>query len=143
MSFTSNLSAYLRPYIPLVLRLGLGFVFFWSGLSKIMAPDSAIGVCTNRLEAVDLVSTLYWLPFDPEAFVWVQSFLELLLGGALLLGLYIRLSAVVSIMVFLLFFIFLDFSLVWKNIGLLGAALALFASEQEKYSLDTWLKKRL
>ncbi|KKS82903.1 MAG: hypothetical protein UV57_C0027G0006 [Parcubacteria group bacterium GW2011_GWD2_43_10] len=132
-----NISTKLRPYLPLFLRLGLGFIFFWSGLSKIVSPESAIGVCTNRGEAIDLVSSL-----DPTAFVWVQSYLELFLGAALLLGLWVRLSALVGVIVFLLFFVILDFALVWKNIGLLSAALALLASESDKFSLDSYFKKR-
>lgn len=137
-----NFSAKLRPYLPLFLRLGLGFIFFWSGLSKIVSPESAIGVCTNRGEAIDLVSSLYWLPFDPEGFVWVQSYLELLLGVALLVGFWIRLSALVGVLVFISFFVILDFALVWKNIGLLGATLALLASESDKFSLDSWWKNK-
>ena len=137
-----NISTKLGPYLPLFLRLGLGFIFFWSGLSKIVSPESAIGVCTNRGEAIDLVSSLYWLPFDPEAFVWVQSYLELFLGAALLVGFWVPLSALVSVIVFLLFFVILDFSLIWKNVGLLGAVLALLASEPDRFSLDSWLKKR-
>lgn len=137
-----NFAAKLSPYLPLFLRLGLGFVFFWSGLSKIVSPESAIGVCTNRDEAIDLVSSLYWLPFDPAAFVWVQSYLELLLGTALLVGLMVPLSALVSIIVFVLFFVILDFALVWKNVGLLGAALALLAAKPDKFSLDSWRHRR-
>src|SRR3990167_7152611 len=142
MSFLQNLAAKCRPFLPLFLRLSLGFVFFWSGLSKIVAPESALGVCTNRGEAIDLVSTFYWLPFDPTMFVWVQSVLELLLGASLLVGFWVPLASAVAVIVFLLFFALLDFSLVWKNIGLLGASLALLASEPDKFSLDSWLKRR-
>lgn len=138
----TKLALSLRPYLPLFLRLGLGFIFFWSGLSKIVSPESAIGVCTNRGEAVDLVSSLYWLPFDPTAFVWVQSYLELILGASLLVGFLVPLVALVSVIVFLLFFVILDFSLIWKNVGLLGAALALLTSEPDKFSLDSWIKRR-
>ena len=74
--------------------------------------------------------------------MWVQSYLELFLGAALLLGLWVRLSALVGVIVFLLFFVILDFALVWKNIGLLSAALALLASESDKFSLDSYFKKR-
>ncbi|MDP3986396.1 MAG: DoxX family membrane protein [Candidatus Veblenbacteria bacterium] len=136
-----RLSFRLRPYLPLALRLGLGFVFFWSGLSKLVSPESAVGVCTNRAEAIDLVSTFGWLPFDPELFVLAQSVLELVLGAALLLGFLVPLASAVAVAVFLLFFFLLDFSLIWKNIGLLGASLALLASEADKFSLDSWLKR--
>lgn len=141
MNILEVVSSKIRPYIPLLLRIGLGFIFFWSGLSKIVSPESAIGVCTNRAEAIDLVSSLYWLPFDPESFVWVQSYLELVLGATLLLGIWVRLSALVSALVFLLFFTLLPFSLVWKNIGLLGAALSLLATESDNFSLDSWWRK--
>ncbi|KKS73969.1 MAG: hypothetical protein UV47_C0028G0005 [Parcubacteria group bacterium GW2011_GWA2_42_80] len=74
--------------------------------------------------------------------MWVQSYLELFLGAALLVGFWVPLSALVSVIVFLLFFVILDFSLIWKNVGLLGAVLALLASEPDRFSLDSWLKKR-
>jgi uncharacterized membrane protein YphA (DoxX/SURF4 family) len=133
----------LRPYIPLMLRLGLGFVFLWSGLSKIISPDNAIGVCTNRAEAIDLVSTFGWLPFDPEIFVWVQSALEFILGVALIAGFLVPAAALVSVTVFLVFFGLLDFALVWKNVGMLAVAAALYSAGSGPWSVDEWLKRRV
>ncbi len=137
-----KLTARLQPFAPLALRLGLGFVFLWSGLSKLVSPDSAVGVCTNRAEAIDLVSTFGWLPFDPELFVWAQSILELVLGAALILGFMVPFAAVASSLVFLSFFALLDFALVWKNVGLLGASLGLLGSGGDRWSFDGWFKRR-
>lgn len=138
----NNLIVKLKPYTPLVLRLSLGFVFFWSGFSKIADFGNAIGVCTSRAEAIDFVSLYTWLPFDPEVFVWIQSILELVLGSALMVGLLVPLAATVSVVILALFFALIDFSLVWKNAGLFGAALALLGSETDKWSLDSYFKRR-
>lgn len=130
------------PYAPLILRLGLAVVFLWSGVSKLASPEGAVGVCTNRAEAIDVVSTLAWVPFDPEFIVIVQSVVELALGGLLLVGLWLPLAALVSTLMFLAFFVIFDFNLVWKNVGLLAAALALFGSEADRFSLDSFLARR-
>ncbi len=132
----------LAPYTALVLRLALGLVFLWSGLSKVIDIPGAIGVCTNRAEAIDFVSTLYWLPFDPEVFVRLQSVAEIALGLLLVTGLWLELAALLSTVLFLLFFALFNFNVIWKNVGLLGAALALTGFEPDKFSLDSYLRSR-
>ncbi|GEM_PF-4621384 len=140
MSFVIKFRTALIPYLPLVMRLGLGFVFLWSGLSKLGADTNALGVCTNAAEAVSLVESFTWLPIEPELFVLVQSWLEVALGLMLMLGLWVELAAFVSAVLFLLFFALLDFSYVWKNVGLLALALATFAAAPDKWRLDIRFK---
>lgn len=129
-------------YAPLLLRVGIGFVFIWSGLEKLVGSGDALGVCTNRAEAVSLVESFLWLPFDPEMFVFVQSIIELVLGALLVLGFKVRLTAVGVAVLLASFFVLLDFNLIWKNVALLGAALALILLPRDPGSLDAWLEKR-
>jgi uncharacterized membrane protein YphA (DoxX/SURF4 family) len=131
-----------RPYTVLALRLGLGTVFLWSGVSKVIDLPGAIGVCTNRGEAIDFVSTLYWLPFDPEVFVRLQSVAEIALGLLLVAGLWLTITAAASAVLFLLFFGLFNFNIIWKNLGLLAASIALLGFEPDRFSLDHYLKRR-
>jgi uncharacterized membrane protein YphA (DoxX/SURF4 family) len=133
---------YLQASPALMLRWGLGLVFLWSGLSKVIDLPGAIGVCTNRAEAIDFVSTLYWVPFDPEVFVRLQSVAEITLGLLLVMGLWLELAAAASAILFLLFFGLFNFNVVWKNLGLLGASLALFALPPDRFTLDHYLRRR-
>lgn len=124
------------PYVPVIMRVGLGFVFLWSGLSKLGFDSDPFGVCTNRADAVSLVDSFTWLPMDPELFVVIQSWLEVLLGAMLIAGLWVEMAALGSVVLFALFFALLDFSLIWKNVGLLALAIATFAAPQDRFRID-------
>jgi len=126
----------LTPWVPLILRLSLGFVFLWSGLSKFGLDDNAIGVCTNRSEAINFMTLYAWLPFDPELLVLIQSIAEIILGLMLMVGWWVEVATAAVVALLLSFFVILDFSLVWKNIGLLGAAVALLGLPSDKARLD-------
>ncbi|MFH1867234.1 MAG: DoxX family membrane protein [Patescibacteria group bacterium] len=123
-------------WAPLFIRLGLAFIFLWSALSKLLADTEALGVCTNVDEAISLVGSFAWFPISPELFVLIQSWAELVLGLLLLFGLWIELAAAGTALVFLLFFVFLDFDLIWKNVALLGASLALLVLPADPARLD-------
>ncbi len=131
-----KLSAKYHQFTGLFLRLGLGFIFLYSGYGKLFLGDDTIGVCSNRGEAAALVGNYTWIPIDPEVFVVIQSVLELVLGLMLVLGFKTRWAAAISAILMILFFIFIDFSLVWKNIALLGASMALALTRDNAWSWD-------
>ncbi len=139
--FTAGWSTRLQPYAPLMLRLGLGLVFLWSGFSKLVTLPGALGVCTNRAEAIDFVSTLYWVPFDPEIFVRLQSVLEIGLGLMLVAGLWLEFAAGAVTVLLLLFFGLFNFNVVWKNLGLVAAAGALWVLPPDRFTLDRYLAR--
>ncbi|MFH0873473.1 MAG: MauE/DoxX family redox-associated membrane protein [Candidatus Komeilibacteria bacterium] len=124
------------------LRCGLGFVYLFSGYSKLFAGSNGIGVCTNRVEAVTLVANYQYIPIDPGTFVIIQSVLEIVLGLILLLGWKIRWAGLISVILLLLFFLLLDFQLIWKNMALLGASLALVVTKENRWSLDRRLSSK-
>jgi uncharacterized membrane protein YphA (DoxX/SURF4 family) len=142
MSFFSRFSLFIKPYVSLLLRLGLGFIFLWSGLSKLGLSSNPLGICTNSAEAIDFLSSLTWLPFDPAIFVFWQSIAELALGAILLVGLGVEIAAALSVLLFLLFFFIFDFSLIWKNVGLLVLALAVWGEGAGRWSVAYWFKNR-
>mgnify|MGYP001617068221 CR=1 FL=1 len=132
------------PYLltGLWLRLGLGLVYLYSGYSKLFAGEDAIGVCSNKAEAAAMVATYAWFPFDPEQFVLVQSWLEIILGLMLILGIKTRWMATISALLIVLFFLMINWHLVWKNMALLGASLALAVTRDNWLSIDDWWQKR-
>jgi uncharacterized membrane protein YphA (DoxX/SURF4 family) len=142
MNFLSKLSLIIKPYGSLLLRLGLGFIFLWSGLSKLGVSSNPLGICTNSAEAIDFLSSLTWLPFDPAIFVFWQSIAELALGIILIIGLWVEAAAALSVLLFLSFFFIFDFSLIWKNVGLLVMALVVWGEGAGKWSVDDWFKNR-
>lgn len=129
-----RISDRLHGFSGLFLRWGLGFIYLFSGYSKLFAGSDGIGVCSNRAEAVTLVGSYSFLPLDPETFVVVQSVLEIILGLVLIVGLKTRWAGLISVILMLLFFIFIDFQLVWKNVALLGASLALVVTKENRWS---------
>ncbi len=120
----------------LFLRLGLGFIYLYSGYGKLFLGDDTIGVCSNRGEAAALVGNYTWIPIDPAVFVIIQSVVELLLGLMLVLGIKTRWAATISTLLLIIFLIFIDFNLVWKNIALLGASIALALTRDNAFSWD-------
>lgn len=120
----------------LFLRLGLGFIYLYSGYGKLFLGDNTIGVCSNRGEAAALVGNYTWIPIDPAVFVIIQSVVELLLGLMLVIGIKTRWAATISTLMLIIFLIFIDFNLVWKNIALLGASIALALTRDNAFSWD-------
>jgi len=115
----------------LIARLGLAFVFMFSGSSKLLNPMMA--------EMMHL---------DPSLWMLIGG-LEVLSGLGMLLGLLTRLSAIYQIVI-LLGAIFIvtggnvgspDAPAVWKDPGLLGLTIALLLFGPGKYSVDAKLAK--
>ena len=136
MSQFARFREIIKPYVPLILRVGLGVVFLWSGLSKFGVDNNPLGICTNRTEAIDFASTLGWLPINPDLFVTVQSIAELILGTMLVVGLWTEVAAAISVAMYALFFAMFDFSLIWKNVGLFTDSIAILGMDDALLSLS-------
>ena len=74
----------LRPYAPVILRLGAAAVFLWFGVSQILNPVEWTG----------------WLPsyagnfgIEPDNLVLFNGFFETAFGTLLFLGFYTRIAA--------------------------------------------------
>ncbi len=125
-----------------VLRLGLGFVFVYYGIMKLffgMAPP------------VDKIVT--FMPADVSLFL--LGLLEFTFGTLLVLGLFTRIAGWLTaglLCVFLVSAVYLHFSGIlpnlWnvagmaKDVGLLGASVAVGLQGSLCCSLDAWIKKK-
>lgn len=93
----------------LLLRLSLGWLFFYAGITKVLSPDwSAAGYLAG---AKNFVSFFHWLA--TPAVLPVVNFLNewglTLLGVSLLAGLFVRWSAPAGAALMLLYYFTLQF----------------------------------
>lgn len=93
-----------------LLRVSLGWMFLYSGLSKVLAPSwSAEGYIKN---AKTFVSFYQWLT-DPNILPiinFLNEWGQTALGIALILGIFVRISSILgALMMFLYYFPILEF----------------------------------
>lgn len=114
-----------------VFRICLGFVFFYAGLKKLFLGD---------FPAVDTIIT--FMPV--QTVVFILGVVELVVGIVLMLGLFTSIFAWIMAAL-LAVFIILGFptgqGFIYKNIGLIGAALYLAVEGSQAWGMDNMLKK--
>lgn len=129
----SILSRYQR-FAPLFLRVGLALVFFLFGLQKLMNPGQATAEIQLLLE-FDVA--------DAAALNFYLGLVEIITAVALLVGVRVRVFALVSTFLVVMFFI--SFLLkygtslnpnLYRDVGLAGASLALFLLGAGPLSID-------
>ena len=117
-----------KDIAPVVLRISLALVFLYFGFQQISNPDS-------------------WISFVPEwiilpgmttnNFVILNGVIELLFGTFLIVGLYVRFSALIlSLHLFGIAFSIGFTPLGVRDFGLAFATLALYLWGFDKYTLD-------
>ena len=115
--------------IPLILRVGLGFVWIYEGLVPkfLVSPG----------QEVEIVARSHLVPFDARAFVTGLGVVEVILGLALWMGLCVKWVAAVQLFLLIAFTLGLAVnvsrSCLWtrlggvsKNVGLMAATLCLY-----------------
>jgi len=80
-----------QRYAPFILRMGLGLVFLVFGVDKIFRPDYWIGWIPNWF--------IIFIPFDVNYFIYFQGIIEAVVGLLLILGLFIRLASLISVLI--------------------------------------------
>jgi uncharacterized membrane protein YphA (DoxX/SURF4 family) len=114
--------------IPLILRVGLGFVWIYEGLVPkfLVSPG----------QEVEIVARSHLVPFDARAFVMGLGVVEVILGLALWMGLCVKWVAAVQLVLLIAFTLGLTVTSpellvdplggVSKNVGLMAATLCLY-----------------
>lgn len=126
----------IHRYAAFILRVTLGFVFFWKGMVAVfigeLAPQSQI--------ILDVIG----IRTQVETVNFVIGVIALILGIVLLIGLFTKVSAniaatyiLISILLYILFVPGGYAEFVWKDIGLLGSALALGMFGSPIYGIDS------
>ena len=135
-----KLALRLQNFAPLFLRAGLSSVFFLFGLQKLLNPSQTTAEIQLLLnfELVDAAFANFYLGLS-----------EIIIALALILGVRVRIFSIVAS---LLIFMFLSSFLIkygisinpdlYRDVGLLGAALTLFILGAGPFSIDDMLKKK-
>jgi uncharacterized membrane protein YphA (DoxX/SURF4 family)/demethoxyubiquinone hydroxylase (CLK1/Coq7/Cat5 family) len=127
--------------IPLLLRFGLGFMWIYEGiLPKWLFPTAA---------EIEVIVRSGLVPFHIPTFLGLLGIAEAALGLTILAGLWIRGFAVLQVMLLSTFTAIIGWTSpsylvdalggLWKNLGLLGGALALYRTGGGPFALDAWL----
>ena len=107
-----------RAYAPLVLRIGIGFVFAWFGWNAISAPDSWVRLVPDWQAAI----------IDARTLVLVHGAVELVLGVLLIVGARIRLvSGILLLSILHTLFLISGPSFI-RDVGIAAATLSIFLS---------------
>ena len=118
----------------ILLRISLSLVFLWFGFNQLFNPSDWIGFVPQ------LIQNIFFnvLGITAEGLVLINSFLEILLGIFLFLGLYTRFSSL--ILSIHLFGIALSMGLstiAIRDYGLALATLSIFLNRVDRLCLDT------
>ncbi len=129
--------------VPLILRLGLGFMWIYEGiLPKWLLPSPA---------EIEIVARTGLVTFHLPTFLKLLGIAEAALGLTVLAGLWVRGLAVLQVMLLSAFTLIIGLtspsSLVdplgslSKNLGLLAGALVLYRTGGGSFSVDAWLAR--
>ncbi len=126
----------------LLLRWGLGVLFFIAGLGKFLAPGGPSAVAEKILEGF---KNTYLPEFTTSTFLHVLPYMEITVGAALLIGIFSR-EALIACGLLLLALTFgkavqMDAPVVASNLNyVFVTAVALwFSARDNRYSLDRLL----
>ena len=123
-----------QKYAPLCLRFGLAAVFFLFGMQKLINPSQT---------SAEIQLLLNFELADATALNFYLGLTEIIIAAAFVIGLKIRLFALIaSVLLVMFFFSFLvKYGLsinpdLYRDIGLLGGAVALFLLGAGPWSFD-------
>lgn len=124
----------MNDFLPLILRIGIGIsMIFLAVYEKFLMPAASMQVVTD-------FGLMNIIPVSPEMWVLSTGIIELVIGIALLLGLFTRLSAAIAFFVLSLSFFFFGED-VYSHVTLFGTLSILFVTGGNKWSLDHALEK--
>ena len=130
-----------QKFAPLFLRFGLAAVFLLFGSEKLLNPEQAGAEIQLIIEISDMQAI---------AVNYLFSSIEIFIALSFILGIFIRYSSLAAALLIILFFggIVLKFGFQFdptfnRDLGLLGASIALYLLGAGPLSIDEWRKKRM
>ena len=122
-----------KEYSPLVLRIGIGIVFLWFGLTNIFNPQTLIGYLPKFVQT---------LPIEPLSILLITGIFEVVFAIFLIIGLFTRLSSLLLFLHLVIVIIGIGYNdVAVRDFGLALATLAIFLHGPDKWCLDNRRKK--
>lgn len=123
-----------EEYSSLILRTGLGSTFLYFGIyEKLINPDLTIAVIENSGISI---------PFSLGLFVLLFGLLEVVIGSALILGYFTRVTSLIAAIMITGIIFQLGYLAVPRDPALVAMALSLLVTGSPVLSLDSFFKKR-
>ena len=123
-----------RDLATVILRLSLALVFLYFGISQLNDPGAWSGFVPDFFKVSGI---------SGNNVVLLNGFVEIVLGGFLLIGLYVRISALLlSLHLFGIAFSIGFNPLGIRDFGLAFATLALYFYGHDRYTLDYKFEKK-
>lgn len=124
-----------RPFVPTILRIGMGSTFVYLGLTQ------KLGDPARSLQVVSKYGLTGMVPVDAGMWVLGAGLLEIAVGVALVVGFLTRASAATAFVLFTLTLFGLPDDPVLAHVTLFGMASAAFTLGAGPFSLDARLSR--
>ncbi|MBI2667180.1 DoxX family protein [Candidatus Woesearchaeota archaeon] len=122
-------------YTQLILRIGLGVVFFWFGIDKFINTEFWIGFVPDSIKNI--------LPINLILFMYLQGIIESLIGILILIGFYTKIASFFAALILIGIIFFLGISdITIRDFGLLSIAVSLIFAGAGNLSLDNRRKSK-
>ncbi len=120
-----------RNYAPAVLRIGLGMVFLWFGISQLTRPESFLGYVPQ------------WLSPYSDTLLLVNGLFDATLGSLMLIGIFTRIAALLgSFHLLSISFFSLGYNDIGiRDFGLAMAAFSVFLSGDDSFCIERRLRR--
>ena len=121
-------------FVPFLLRIGLGLIFFWFGFTKFTNLEEWLAFIPPWIESI--------LPISINSFLYIQGAIETLIGILLIIGILVRLSSFVAALILITIIFTLGFNdLALRDFGLLMMALSLIILGSGELTIKSILRK--
>ena len=118
-----------KDLVPFLLRIGLGIIFFWFGITKFTNVQDWLRYIPPWLQSL--------IPISMNLFLYIQGAIETLIGLFLILGIFVKKSAFLAALILIVIIITVGFNDVsLRDFGLLMIAISLMILGQGKYFIS-------
>ena len=118
-----------KDLVPFLLRIGLGIIFFWFGITKFTNVQDWLRYIPPWLQSL--------IPISMNLFLYIQGAIETLIGLFLILGIFVKKSAFLAALILIVIIITVGFNDVsLRDFGLLMIAISLMILGKGKYSIS-------
>lgn len=121
----------MKNYVQLILRIGLGIVFFWFGIDKFINPEFWMSFIPLWLK----------LPISFELFIYIQGIIEAIIGLLIIIGLFTKIASSIAAIILIVIIASIGFNdISIRDFGLLSIAISLIFLKPS-LSIDNILNK--
>ena len=138
-----------KSYAAIVLRIGMSLVFLWFGLNQLINPESFLGYIPQWIIPHSAyiihehaIQILHELPPITHIMIMGNGIFETIFGLLLILGIYVRMSALLLSVHMLFIMIMLGYNdVAVRDFGILVASTAIFLNGKDKFCIENILRR--